>query len=246
MKSVISINNLNVVLGDFLVLQDINIDVHEKEFLGIIGPNGGGKTTLLKALLGLITPASGEILILGDTPKVNRKYIGYVPQFSNFEKDFPISVYNVVKMGTLGNKSDKTENNILNILSKVEMLEFKDRLIGQLSGGQRQRVLIARALAANPKILLLDEPTASVDTKSGKTFYELIKKLNDEITIILVSHDVGVLSQYVKKIACLNKTLIFHDSKEITHDMLEETYHCPVDLIAHGVPHRVLGDYKVD
>lgn len=246
MINAISIKDLNVVFGDFLVLQDINLQIQEKEFLGIIGPNGGGKTTLLKALLGLIKPTSGEIKIFNEPLHVNRKYIGYVPQFSNFEKDYPISVYDVVKLGTIGNKENKKSIDINSVLAKVEMLEFKDRLIGQLSGGQKQRVLIARALASNPKILLLDEPTASVDTKSGKTFYELLKVLNEEITIVLVSHDIGVLSQYVKKIACLNKNLAYHDSKEITHEMLESAYHCPVDLIAHGVPHRVLGEYKID
>jgi zinc transport system ATP-binding protein len=122
----------------------------------------------------------------------------------------------------------------------VGLTDFKNRIAGELSGGEKQRVLIARALAKKPKILLLDEPTASIDAASGKNFYSILQSLNEQMTIILVSHDIGAVSQNVKKIACLNKNLVFHDSKELTHEMIEDAYHCPVDLIAHGVAHRVL------
>ncbi len=243
MISAISVKKLNVNLSGFEILKDVTIEIPENEFLGIIGPNGGGKTTLLKVILGLIKPISGEVTIMGKPLKDSKNLIGYVPQYNSFEKDFPISVFDVVKTGTIGKKNDNINVEVSNTLKLVEMYDYKNRLINELSGGQKQRVLIARALVSKPKILLLDEPTASVDTKSGRTFYELLKELNKNITIVLVSHDIGVLSQYVNKIACLNKNLVYHDSKEISHEMLEQTYHCPVDLIAHGVPHRVLGEY---
>lgn len=218
------------------IIKDINLKVEEKEFLGIIGPNGGGKTTLLKVILGLLKPNTGKVLIGGKENNSGYK-IGYVPQYSNFDKTFPISVKDVVSMGIKNNtNSDIVES----VLGKVNLLNKINSQIGHLSGGEQQRVLIARALATNPKILLLDEPTASIDTQTGNSIYELLTGLNKEKTIILVSHDIGAISRAVKKIACMNKKLVYHDSKEVTKEMLEETYQCPVDLIAHGVPHRVL------
>lgn len=244
--NVIEIKNLNVFQGNNLVLENINLTLKEKEFLGIIGPNGGGKTTLLKVMLGLMKYDSGSVLIFGKEPKLSRQMIGYVPQFSNFEAEFPISVWDVVLMGRLGSKKLFGKVNELDkefardAMAKVNLSGYESRIVGSLSGGEKQRVLIARALATNPKLLLLDEPTASVDSSLGKNFYDLLTQLSKEKTIILVSHDIGAISQNVRKIACMNKKLIFHNSKEVSKEMLEQTYHCPVDLIAHGVPHRVL------
>ncbi len=244
----------NVFAGydDNLVLEDINLSLNENEFLGIIGPNGGGKTTFLKVLLGLIEPYSGEVKVFGEKLKKNLHQIGYVPQYSNFDSNYPIKVWDVIMMGRMGRtglmKKFSGDDKLIaeDALRKVELIEHKDRLVKNLSGGQRQRVLIARALTTNPKILLLDEPTASVDSRTGKNFYELLDKLNENMTIVLVSHDIGAISQSVKKIACLNRKLVFHDSKELTTEMLEQTYHCPIDLIAHGVPHRVLDDSHLE
>lgn len=244
MTSAFSFQNVNLSFDKSQVLIDINLDVPEKEFLGIIGPNGGGKSTLLKTLLGLLTPNSGKVEIFGKPVKENRKLLGYVPQYSNFPKDYPISVKEVIQMGRLGNKNSKSSaKKISDLLDQVGLGGFEKRTVTELSGGEKQRVLIARALATEPKILLLDEPTASIDIKAGQNFYDLMHQLNEEMTIVLVSHDIGAISQYVKKIACLNKTLVYHDSKEISKEMLESTYQCPVDLIAHGVPHRVLDDH---
>ncbi len=228
------------------IITDISLAVEEKEFLGIIGPNGGGKTTLLKVILGLLKPSKGKVLIDGKTQNNKDYKIGYVPQYSNFDDTYPISVKNVVSMGLTSrslfplklNNSDLQM--IENTLEKVNLLNKIDVQIGHLSGGEKQRVLIARALATHPKILVLDEPTASVDTQTGLSIYELLAELNKEKTIILVSHDVGAISRSVKKIACMNKKLVYHNTKEVTKEMLEETYQCPIDLIAHGVPHRVL------
>lgn len=235
----VAIELINVTAGykpSEPVIKDINLKIAEKEFLGIIGPNGGGKTTLLKVILGLIKPNKGKLIIDGTENNSNSK-IGYVPQYSNFDKTYPISVKDVVSMGI---KVNNIQSVIESALSKVNLLNKMNVQIGHLSGGEQQRVLIARALATNPKILLLDEPTASIDTQTGNNIYELLTELNKEKTIILVSHDIGAISRAVKKIACMNKKLVYHDSKEVTKEMLEETYQCPVDLIAHGVPHRVL------
>lgn len=241
----IEMKNVYVSLGRISVLQDIDLSVPAGDFLGIIGPNGGGKSTLLKTILGLISPDQGRVKVFGHEVKKGRKYMGYVPQYAHFDRDFPISVKEVVSLGRLGKQkgfkySAADKNIVEEVLHKVEMFALRDRQIGELSGGERQRVLVARALASQPKILLLDEPTASVDEKFEADFYELLKDLNEEMTIILVSHDISAISRYVKNIACLNHSLHYQGEKELTPDIIDNLYGCPVDLIAHGVPHRVL------
>lgn len=249
MTSAIEIRDLYVRYENNLVLENISLNVPQGEFLGIIGPNGGGKTTLLKAVLGLIKPHSGSISIFGSSIAQNRHLVSYVPQYSLFDLDYPISVMDVVLTGRLNGKrmlrgyAGADREIAEKSLELVGLSSFRKRLAGELSGGEKQRVLIARALAKNPKILLLDEPTASVDATSGKNFYTILQNLDPDITIILVSHDIGAVSQNVKKIACLSRTLVFHDSKELTNEMIEAAYHCPVDLIAHGVAHRVLNKH---
>lgn len=246
----IEVNNVNFSYYKTTVLEDINFKIEENDFVGIIGPNGGGKTTFIKLLIGLLKPDSGSIKVFGKPVKKLNRQVGYVPQSFNFDNNYPINVKEVVMMGRLNSeipfsKSNESNTKIVEeCLSKVDMLQFKNELIGNLSGGQKQRVLIARALAVKPKILILDEPTASVDSKAGKNFYDLLDELNKEMTILMVSHDIGVVSQYVKKIACLNKQLVFHNTKEISREMLESTYQCPVDLIAHGLPHRILDEHE--
>ena len=228
------------------VLEGINFSVREQDFIGIIGPNGGGKTTLLSIMLGLMEPTRGCVTVLGRAPRAARRCVGYVPQYTEFDQGFPISVWDVAMMGRLGRRgllrrySEEDKCAVEDVLRQVDMLGHRDRQIGRLSGGERQRVYVARALASDPKILLLDEPTASVDTRVVGSIYELLRELNRQVTIILVSHDIGVVSSYVKTVACLNTRLIYHESKEITPDMLEAAYHCPIELIAHGLPHRVL------
>jgi zinc transport system ATP-binding protein len=246
----IVLKDVCVYYNDITVLEDVNLTLEQHDFLGIIGPNGGGKSTLLKVILGLVKPGKGTIKICGDTPKKSRKYIGYVPQYSLFDLDFPMSVWDVVLMGRLGHAGlfKKFSNNdkkmALDALMTVDMLEYRNHQIGSLSGGQRQRVFIARALAANPRLLLLDEPAAGIDTVMQTEFYELLEKLNrNKMTIIMVSHDISAVSIHVDKIACLNHKLFYHDSKELTVEDLEATYQCPVELIAHGVPHRVLKNH---
>ena len=246
----IEVKNVNFRYEDTLVLEDINFKVEQNDFVGIIGPNGGGKTTFIKILIGLLKPETGSVKIFEEAVKKISKFVGYVPQSFNFDVDFPISVKEAVAIGRLNTgklfprTSLQDEEIVKQCLSKVDMLQFENELVGNLSGGQKQRVMIARALSVKPKILILDEPTASIDSKAGKNFYDLLSELNKDMTIIMVSHDIGVVSQYVKKIACLNKQLVFHNSKEISREMLEDTYQCPVDLIAHGLPHRILDEHE--
>lgn len=247
---IISIKNVSVLYSENVVLDNVSLAIDRNDFLGIIGPNGAGKTTLLKVILGLIKPNSGSIEILGHPPSHSRKYIGYIPQHNQFDVNFPINVKDVVLMGRFSKRGIANRYNhedmksVEEALDKVGMLSSQYRQIGKLSGGEQQRVFIARALVSEPQILLLDEPTASVDVTSQTDFYELLQDLKKQMTIILVSHDIGVISIYVDKIACLNIQLYYHGSKEISPEILEATYKCPVQLIAHGmIPHRVLKEH---
>jgi len=247
---VIRLENVWVEYDGATVLEDVTFAVRERDFIGVIGPNGGGKTTLLKTILGLTKPRRGRVTVLGTTPLKGRRFLGYVPQYSLFDRDFPVSVWDVVLMGRLGHRglfrgyTGADQAIAARALEAVDMFQLKDRQIGQLSWGQRQRVLIARALAAEPKVLLLDEPAAALDSRVEAGLYDLLRALNETVAIVMVSHDIGVISSYVKSIACLNRRLVYHDSREITRDMLDVAYECPVDLIAHGLAHRVLDTHN--
>jgi len=232
------------------ILEDISFTLKQGDFLAMIGPNGGGKTTLLKLLLGLLKPDRGTIKVLGEVPHRARRRVGYVPQNTDFNNTFPISVMDVALMGRLaGSRMGKGFSSgdrpvVEEALHKVGMWDRRHTPIGNLSGGQRQRVLIARALATEPEILFLDEPTAKVDPEFESNIYDFLKELNRQTTIMSITHDVGVISRYVKSVACVNRTLIYHEAPRITQEMLDMAYECPVDLIAHGIPHRVLPHHK--
>lgn len=244
-RPVIEVEHLWAGYENEAVLEDINLTVYERDFIGLIGPNGGGKTTLLKVLLGLLPPTRGRVQVLGKPVTTGRQRIGYVPQPVEFDRDFPVSVWEVTRMGRLGRRGllhryTSADNAVVErVLRQVELLELRERPIGALSGGQRQRVYIARALATEPEILLLDEPTASVDPQVSHSIYDLLQELNARIAILMISHDVGAISTYVKTVGCLNRRLFYHHEKSLPSAALEQAYQCPVDLIAHGVPHRV-------
>ncbi len=248
-EEVVRLEDVWVHYDGVSVLEGINLEIAQDDFLGIIGPNGGGKTTLLRVILGLVKPIQGRVTVLGGPPKKSRKFVSYVPQQSLFDQDFPVSVWDVALMGRVGQAglfkrySGEDKTAALNALATVGMLDLKDRQIGELSGGQQQRVFIARALVVEPKLLLLDEPTASVDAPMMAGFYELLDRLKQRMAIVLVTHDISAVSTYVDKIACLNRRLFYHHSKEISAEELEATYQCPIQLIAHGVPHRVLKEH---
>ena len=249
-KEIVRLDDVWVHHDGIPILEGINLSIKSNDFLGIIGPNGGGKTTLLKVILGLIKPSRGKVSVMGLTPERGRKFIGYISQFNLFDRDFPISVADVVLMGRYGKTglfqryTEEDKRIVTEALKTVEMLDYKDRQVGRLSGGEQQRVFIARALATNPKLLLLDEPMASIDPNMQAEFYELLDKLKQNMAIVLVSHDISAVSVYVNEIACLNHQLFYHGSKEVSAEELEKTYHCPIQLLAHGVvPHRVLKEH---
>ena len=234
--------------GSVSVLEDVSLRVERGEVLSILGPNGGGKTTLLKIILGLLQPDSGSVRVLGQAPERARGRVGYVPQGHGFDGEFPIRVIDVALMGrmrgrVIGRPTPSDREAAHAALERVEMAPLAERAIGALSGGQLQRVLIARALAQDPEILLLDEPTASLDERVGRSVWELFEPLSREMTIVLVSHDIGAISRYVKRVACLNRVLHAHESGRLTSDMLELVYGCPIELVAHGQPHRVLAEH---
>lgn len=241
MKPVIEINNISFTYTREPVLKDVTLSVSEEEFLGIVGPNAGGKSTLIKLILGILEPDNGSIAVLGTTPEEARSRIGYVPQYPTFSRrDFPINVRETVLMGRLGaanwygSYSRDDINTAKEAMDAVEILDIAERPIGSLSGGQLQRVLIARALACKPEILILDEPTANIDLRVEEDIFALLKQYNDHMTIIVVSHDIGFISGFVNRVACLSKTLVCHTTEEISGKTIEELYGAPVKMIHHA------------
>jgi len=249
-ENVIEVENVYFSYGNTVVLEDVSFKIKRGDFCVIIGPNGGGKTTLLKLILGILKPDRGRIKVFGKPPHLSKHRIGYLPQYTDFNLSFPISVIDVVLMGRLNKKGlgkrfdEKDIRKAEEILKKLGIWEYRYVHVGRLSGGQRQRVFIARALATDPEILFLDEPTAGVDPEYEIGIYEILKELNKKITIVVVTHDIGFISRYAKSIACVNRKLVFHEEGQITKEMLEMAYECPIDLIAHGIPHRVLPEHK--
>ena len=242
MENLIEIRNLTFGYDKTPVLEDVSMDVGERDFVLIIGPNGGGKTTLLKIILGIIKPWNGTIRF----PRDLAGQIGYVPQFLNFNRDFPINVYDTVLLGRLNRsnyfrKYTKEDHEITaSILGKVDLYGKRKERINNLSGGQLQRVLIARALVAAPQVLLLDEPMASIDVTSQATLMDIINDLKEKISIMLVTHDPTAFSLHYKHIACLNRQLYHHGKGELDGKVIEQIYGCPVDLLGHGIPHTML------
>ena len=230
----INISNLYYKYHKTDVLENINLSIKNDDFLAIIGPNGGGKSTLLKLILGLLTPVTGKI-----EKKLKNSSIGYVPQNTNLNIDFPITALEIVLMGHIVSKkrifgySKEDIACAMESLKKVSMEKFANSKIGDLSGGQRQRVFIARALCSNPKIMLLDEPTASIDVKGQREIYELLKELNKFICIVVVSHDISVLLNYAKNVAHINKNLVYHSLENIQKNLDTQNEHlCEVELLS--------------
>lgn len=239
------LKNVSLALRGVPVLEDVTLRIEAGDYLALLGPNGGGKSTLLKVILGLVEPDRGSVRVFGQAARAARGRVGYVPQYFHFDRDFPIRVLDVVLMGRVGRNrlgalDDEDRAIAGSALARVEMDRLAARPIGALSGGQLQRVLIARALAQQPELLLLDEPTSSLDERIERSVWELFAELSQEMAVVVVSHDIGAISQHVRGVACLNQRLHAHPTRELTPEILEATYGCPVDLLAHGQPHRVL------
>jgi zinc transport system ATP-binding protein len=244
MENAVEMDNVSVKFNKQPILKDINISISLNDFLAIIGPNGGGKSTLLKIILGLVKADEGIITVFGNKPGNPHNPIGYLPQHVSFDPDFPINVFDTVLSGRyhgiLKNFNDEDRQKVRTALEEVGLTEMADRQMSRLSGGQKQRVFIARAIVREPKLLLLDEPMASIDPEMQNSFYKLLSKLRKRMAIVLVSHDVGAVSTHVDNIACLNQKLYYHGPVEESAEGLEEVYKCPIDIISHGIPHRVL------
>ncbi len=249
LEPLVEVRDVTFGYGREVVLDRVSLAIQPRDFLAIIGPNGGGKTTLLKAILGLVRPWSGEVIYHLPSGNDPRGRLGYVPQFSTFDRDFPLRIFDMVLMGRLGGRR------LLRPYSREDRAaagETIDRLglsavarshVAEVSGGQLQRALIARSLVSDPEILFLDEPTASIDAESRETLRGLLEELNRSIPIVVVTHDVTSLASMVRRIACINRKLFYHGDPELSREVMEEVYGCPVELVTHGVPHRVLHDH---
>ncbi|NDW18901.1 ABC transporter ATP-binding protein [Dysgonomonas sp. 216] len=249
MNKILQISDLKVCYDNNPpVLENVNLTVFENDFLGIIGPNGGGKTSLLKAILKLVKPNDGSIDFFVNGTQTDKINIGYLPQITQIDKKFPISVFEVILSGLAGKRrflsgfSKDQKEKALHTASDMGLENLLNRPIGQLSGGQLQRVLLGRAIVDNPDLLILDEPSSYVDKRFETDFYKILDKINRNTAIIMVSHDVGTVISLTKNIACVNGGLHYHSGNNITAKWLEEHYtSCPIEIVGHGdFPHRVL------
>ena len=245
----VRLEGVSVSFDGVRALEDVSLTVKEGEFVSVIGPNGGGKTTLLRVILGLLKPDRGKVEVFGERPDRVRKLIGYVPQRVSFDPSFPITVYELVLMGRyrgpLKPYTAEDKAAVESILKEVGIYDLKGRLVGELSGGQLQKAFLARALVRKPKLLLLDEPTASLDPKARRSLYEILHKLKGGITMILVTHDIAAVSIYVDTIACLNRRLHYYGPKEGGIKRIKEVYGHPVELLSFGMGGEDAGDASV-
>ena len=249
MSAIISLRDVGVRYDDYAALEHVSLDIFDDDFLGIIGPNGGGKTTLIKSILGTV-PHSGTITFSPELNIGGKRHIGYMPQQSDFDRNFPISVKEVVMSGLQSekgflhryNRTDRTR--ALELLEMAGIAEIADRQIGEISGGQLQRTLLCRAIILSPKLLILDEPANFVDNRFENELYTLLRRLNEKMAIVMVSHDVGTITSVVKNIVCVNRSVHRHDSNIITQEQLDN-YQCPIQIVSHGrVAHTVLGMHE--
>ena len=264
----IEIKNLSAGYDNRTVLRNVNLTVYNRDFLGIIGPNGGGKTTLIKCILGLLKPAAGEILysdkrfVASDKQRgtaqrpaltTNRSVLkmGYLPQYNSIDRKFPITVEEVILSGLSSQKSlisrftATHREKARQVIARMGLEGLEKRAIGALSGGQLQRALLGRAIISDPALVVLDEPSTYIDKRFEARLYELLAEINHDCAIILVSHDIGTVLQQVKSIACVNETLDYHPDTGVSEEWLERNFNCTIELLGHGaLPHRILAEHK--
>lgn len=236
---VVKMENLSFAYGHHSVLDGVNLTIKERDFVSIVGPNGGGKTTLLKLMLGLLHPTKGTVQVFGLRPEDARQLVGYMPQHSHLDPQFPITSMEVVLMGRLGSSQGfgrytKTDKHIAEAaLREMGVWEQRKRLFSTLSGGQRQRVFIARALTCEPRLLLLDEPTAGLDLMAETELFELLRRFAKKLTVVMVSHDIGFVSQFVNKVVCVKRRVMVHPTSELTGELVSEIYGTPIKMVRH-------------
>ena len=264
----IEIKNLSAGYDSRTVLRNVNLTVYDRDYLGIIGPNGGGKTTLIKCILGLLKPTAGEILysdkrfVASDKQRgtaqrpaltTNRSVLkmGYLPQYNSIDRKFPITVEEVILSGLSSQKSlisrftATHREKARQVIARMGLEGLEKRAIGALSGGQLQRALLGRAIISDPALVVLDEPSTYIDKRFEARLYELLAEINHDCAIILVSHDIGTVLQQVKSIACVNETLDYHPDTGVSEEWLERNFNCPIELLGHGaLPHRILAEHK--
>ncbi len=264
----IEIKNLSAGYDSRTVLRNVNLTVYDRDFLGIIGPNGGGKTTLIKCILGLLKPTGGEILYcdkrlaVSDKQESTAQYLslttnrlslkmGYLPQYNSIDRKFPITVEEVILSGLSSQKSlisrftASHREKARQVIARMGLEGLEERAIGALSGGQLQRALLGRAIISDPQLVVLDEPSTYIDKRFEARLYELLAEINHDCAIILVSHDIGTVLQQVKSIACVNETLDYHPDTGVSEEWLERNFNCPIELLGHGaLPHRILAEHK--
>lgn len=249
---IIEIKNLSAGYDGRTVLRDVNLTVYERDFLGIIGPNGGGKTTLIKCILGLLKPISGEIKFASPQRTTNSQLtMGYLPQYNSIDRKFPITVEEVILSGLSSKKplasrfTAAHREKAHQVIARMGLEGMEKRAIGALSGGQLQRALLGRAIVSDPAVVILDEPSTYIDKRFEARLYQLLAEINADCAIILVSHDIGTVLQQVKSIACVNETLDYHPDTGVSEEWLERNFNCPIELLGHGpLPHRILGEHK--
>lgn len=250
-KKIISLRNVGVAYEGHAALEGVNLDIYDDDFIGIIGPNGGGKSSLVKAIMGAVEH-SGEIEISDILRKSNHYKIGYMPQVSQFDMRFPISIEEVVlsglqtEKGFFGRYTAKDKELAHKTLEKMGIAELASRPIGEVSGGEMQRALLCRAIISEPKLLILDEPTNFVDNSFEREFYAMVQELSHNMAVMIVSHDLGTITSVVKSIVCVNRTAHRHDSNILTEEQLRN-YNCPIQIVSHGhIPHTVLEHHSGD
>jgi len=248
MAYLVEMHSVSVSYDNNIVLDKVDFKVNEYDYIGVIGPNGGGKTTLLKVILGLKKPSAGTIVF--DHDILNGSRIGYLPQISTGDVSYPVTVQDVILSGLMIRKkiisrmSVSDRKRASSVIGELGLSGLENASLSELSGGQLQRVFLGRAIIGDPRLLLLDEPGNFVDSTFENDFYEKLKELNKRMAILMVSHDIGIISSHVKSFACVNKGLHYHPSSEITNEQLL-AYGCPIQLITHGeVPHTVLKSHS--
>lgn len=253
MNKLIDISQVSAGYENKIVLKEISLTLWEGDFLGIIGPNGGGKTTLLKVILGLLQPTTGSIRFYQNGQEVSSLKTGYLPQLNYIDRKFPISVREVIASGLISEKplfrrfTQSQQDRVNEVIGQMGLEELSERPISDLSGGQLQRVLLGRSIVSRPQVLILDEPSSYVDKRFESLFYQLLEDINKESAVILVSHDIGTVISQVKNIACVNEILHYHPGTDLTEEWLGDVYACPIELIGHGdLPHRVLKSHTHD